>query len=77
MCLMDYEFHVLDNAFLIHKPGIKTSSNNPTKPDESVVAKQNTFIEKTIVPELVKSIGSNKDCRRTTRCGRHSSQTIL
>ena len=62
MCLMDYEFHVLDNAFLIHKPGIKTSSNNPTKPEQRVVDKQNKFIDKIIVPELVKSIGRNKDC---------------
>ena len=22
LCLLDYEFHVLDNAFLTHKPGI-------------------------------------------------------
>jgi len=41
MCLMDYEFHVLDNAFLIHKPGIKTPSNNPTKPDQTIVKNQN------------------------------------
>ncbi|EDV58763.1 beta-1,4-glucuronyltransferase 1 [Drosophila erecta] len=23
MCVLDYEFHILDNAFLVHKPGIK------------------------------------------------------
>ena len=62
MCLMDYEFHVLDNAFLIHKPGIKTPSNNPTKPDQTIVKKQNKFIDEVIVTELVNSIGNNKDC---------------
>ena len=24
MCLLNYEFHILDNAFLIHRPGIKS-----------------------------------------------------
>ena len=24
LCLLEYEFHVLNNGFLIHKPGIKT-----------------------------------------------------
>lgn len=23
LCVLDYEFHILDNAFLVHKPGIK------------------------------------------------------
>lgn len=23
MCVLDYEFHILDNAFLVHRPGIK------------------------------------------------------
>ncbi|KAK8400373.1 hypothetical protein O3P69_003213 [Scylla paramamosain] len=23
LCLLDYEFHILDNAFLVHRPGIK------------------------------------------------------
>lgn len=23
LCVMDYEFHILDNGFLVHKPGIK------------------------------------------------------
>ena len=62
MCLMDYEFHVLDNGFLIHKPGIKTPSNNPTKPDQTLVDNQNRFIDKIIVPELIKTIGNKKGC---------------
>lgn len=23
MCVLDYEFHILNNAFLVHRPGIK------------------------------------------------------
>lgn len=29
MCLLDYKFMVLDNAFLIHKPGIKRKFEIP------------------------------------------------
>ena len=28
LCVLDYDFAVLNNAFLIHKPGIKTPSEN-------------------------------------------------
>ena len=28
MCVLDYDFMVLDNAFLIHRPGIKTRSSS-------------------------------------------------
>lgn len=62
MCLMDYEFHVLDNAFLIHRPGIKTVKNNPTKPNEKQVAKQNNLIAKVIKPEIEKAFGIKKGC---------------
>lgn len=26
LCVLDYEFHTLDNAFLVHKPGIKKAT---------------------------------------------------
>ncbi|KAH8418828.1 hypothetical protein KR222_008816, partial [Zaprionus bogoriensis] len=28
LCVLGYEFHILENAFLVHKPGIKTSRVN-------------------------------------------------
>ncbi|XP_069177063.1 beta-1,4-glucuronyltransferase 1-like [Procambarus clarkii] len=31
MCLHDYEFHVLDNAFLVHRPGIKVYRTEPAR----------------------------------------------
>lgn len=39
MCLLDYDFMVLDNAFLVHKPGIKrrTEIKKPTESDEWTV----------------------------------------
>ncbi|XP_026843179.1 beta-1,4-glucuronyltransferase 1 [Drosophila persimilis] len=33
MCALGYEFHILDNAFLVHKPGIKPGLDNPERHD--------------------------------------------
>ena len=62
MCLLDYEFHVLDNAFLIHRPGIKTVKNNPTKPDAKAVAKQNRFINNVVRKEIIDAFGDKQEC---------------
>ena len=62
MCLMDYDFLVLDNAFLVHKPGIKTPENNPTKPNQALVKKQNQLINNVVKPELVRAIGKRQGC---------------
>ena len=64
LCLMDYDFLVLDNAFLVHKPGIKTKKNNPTKPDQRLVSIQNKLIKNTIMPEIVQSVGRKKECEK-------------
>ncbi|XP_022223998.2 beta-1,4-glucuronyltransferase 1 [Drosophila obscura] len=31
MCALGYEFHILDNSFLVHKPGIKLSLDSPER----------------------------------------------
>ena len=31
LCLLGYDFHVLNNAFLVHKPGIKTEEEGEIK----------------------------------------------
>lgn len=38
MCLLDYDFMVLDNAFLIHKPGIKKKMEfkKQSEPDDRI-----------------------------------------
>lgn len=62
MCLMDYDFMVLDNAFLIHRPGIKTVKNNPTKPQQKLVNETNKFIASVIKPDIKKKVGDRKGC---------------
>jgi hypothetical protein len=57
---MDYEFHILDNAFLVHRPGIKRHVVIPKK--NPVVAKQNSLIARTILPELKLIYGTRPGC---------------
>ncbi|XP_016963084.1 beta-1,4-glucuronyltransferase 1 [Drosophila biarmipes] len=62
MCLLGYEYHVLDPAFLVHSPGIKEFS----KKDSSRLqyAKEMTkFIKAKIEPEYRVLFGQNKGCR--------------
>lgn len=60
MCIMDYNFYVLDNAFLIHKPGIKKEKLQMTK-FKNEVKKSNQLIVDISV-ELQRMYGENKNC---------------
>ncbi|BFF94567.1 beta-1-4-glucuronyltransferase 1 [Drosophila madeirensis] len=41
MCALGYEFHLLDSAFLVHKPGIKLGYDNP---ERHILALETEFI---------------------------------
>ncbi|XP_055600371.1 beta-1,4-glucuronyltransferase 1-like isoform X2 [Uranotaenia lowii] len=60
MCLLGYNFHVLDNGFLVHKPGIKSQAD-AARP--AMEAKQRAFVEETIRNELNVLYGINDRCR--------------
>lgn len=60
LCVRDYEFHILDNAFLVHKPGIKKLHKDPLR--EKIVAKQNSAIKTKILPEYKAVFGFRKSC---------------
>lgn len=64
LCVMDYDFMILNNAFLIHRPGIKTFKKNDKHVDKAKVAAQNDFIRKIIMPELKQLYGSKKGCEK-------------
>uniref|UniRef100_A0A182TXC7 N-acetyllactosaminide beta-1,3-N-acetylglucosaminyltransferase n=1 Tax=Anopheles melas TaxID=34690 RepID=A0A182TXC7_9DIPT len=49
MCILGYDFHVLDNGFLVHRPGIKTIAQANRPPQQ---AKQRAFMRKTIAREI-------------------------
>jgi hypothetical protein len=61
LCVLDYEFHILNNAFLVHRPGIKM----PKKGKHSAspfVKKQNSLISTKIHPELKLLYGERSGC---------------
>ena len=50
LCVLDYDFMILDNAFLMHRPGIKSKADNLSQTQKNKVSAQNTLIAKTIMP---------------------------
>ncbi|XP_053661576.1 beta-1,4-glucuronyltransferase 1-like [Anopheles marshallii] len=60
LCVLDYDFHILDNAFLVHKPGIKVLKKDPKR--AMLAAKTNQLIKKMIYPELQVMYGTRKGC---------------
>ncbi len=59
---MDYDFLVLDNAFLVHKPGIKVLAKNRNVINNTIVQKQADYIKKIIMPELLANFGKRNGC---------------
>ncbi|KAL7632151.1 UNVERIFIED_CONTAM: hypothetical protein RMT77_017525 [Armadillidium vulgare] len=60
MCILDYEFHVLDNAFLVHRPGIKRVRKDKRR--DVLTAKQNAILQSSITPELHVIYGKRPSC---------------
>lgn len=60
LCVLDYEFLIIDNAFLVHKPGIKILKKDPKR--AALAAKTNQLIKKIIFPELKVIYGVKKGC---------------
>ncbi|XP_030381132.1 beta-1,4-glucuronyltransferase 1-like isoform X1 [Scaptodrosophila lebanonensis] len=60
LCVLDYEFHILDNAFLVHKPGIKVLKKDNRR--AMLAGKTNQLIRKIIYPELKIMYGTRKGC---------------
>ena len=62
MCVLDYNFAILNEAFLIHKPGIKTSKHHSSETDQKKVSQQKQLITNTIIPQLQTLYGKKKGC---------------
>lgn len=63
MCVMDYDFHVLDNAFLIHKPGVKKKKVQMERFTD--IVKNSSQLMKRIAIELQEIYGYNSNCGTT------------
>lgn len=59
MCVLDYDFNVLSNAFLIHKPGIKTMSQ-AMRPKFMKI--NNARVQNEIWPEIDNLYGEREGC---------------
>ncbi|KAK7054579.1 hypothetical protein SK128_015503 [Halocaridina rubra] len=62
MCVQDYEFHILNNAFLVHRPGIKTRKKKPDRHRNRLTAQQYRFIANSLSKEYKKKYGTRKYC---------------
>ena len=60
LCVRDYELHILDNAFLVHRPGIKRIVKDPAR--DKIAAKQRHLINSKIKNEYKTLYGSHKSC---------------
>lgn len=60
MCALDYEFRILDNAFLVHRPGIKVYHEDKRR--AALQAKTNRMIREVINKELKLVYGWRKGC---------------
>ena len=59
---MDYDFFILDSPFLIHKPGIKTTSDHKKEKSDSKKNAQLSLIENEILPKIEEEFGKRKGC---------------
>ncbi|XP_035219660.1 beta-1,4-glucuronyltransferase 1-like [Stegodyphus dumicola] len=61
MCLMDYDFHIIQNAFLVHAPGINIYNVSEAKL-KSKYMWENQKLMSVIKNNLIKKFGHKKDC---------------
>lgn len=60
MCVLDYDYMILDNAFLVHKPGIKIFQHDVDRDAETI--KNDQLIKELILPELELIYGKRDGC---------------
>lgn len=60
LCVLDYDFMILDNAFLVHRPGIKHYKGDPAR--DRIVGRTFSLIHRTIIPELKILYGVREGC---------------
>ncbi len=63
LCVLDYDFALLDNAFLIHRPGFKTKTANRKTRKLNKISAQTSMITKKIMPELKLMYGDRVGCK--------------
>ncbi|XP_063695856.1 beta-1,4-glucuronyltransferase 1-like [Culicoides brevitarsis] len=59
LCILDYNFHVLSEGFLVHRPGIKTMAEARRPAQENI---NNHLLRSQIVPQIERLFGTRKGC---------------
>lgn len=64
LCVREYEFHVLDTAFLVHTPGEGKGFHKPHRDELTVnnVGSQGAMVSRKLYPEYNKLFGAKADC---------------
>lgn len=60
LCVLDYDFLLLDNVFLVHRPGIKRFVKNFSL--QKYENKTNSILKHEILPEMNRLYGKRQDC---------------
>lgn len=60
LCVKNYDFMILNNAFVVHKPGIKYYKKNVKR--DKIGSKQSSYVKNVILPELKKLFGVKNGC---------------
>lgn len=61
MCMRNYDFHIIENAFLVHTPGINVYSASKDK-ERSKYLLENRRVIMDVRRKLTKKHGSKNDC---------------
>lgn len=61
MCILDYDFLILDNAFLVHKPGIKKAKKQVQDYAETIMH-TNSLLRTDIKSQIHTIYGERPDC---------------
>jgi N-acetyllactosaminide beta-1,3-N-acetylglucosaminyltransferase len=60
LCILDYDFMIMDNAFLVHRPGIKKKKRN--KKPTLAIRRQNRLLTSKIQREITQTYGKRPGC---------------
>lgn len=68
MCVLGYDFHLLDNAFLVHRPGIKRGKSEADIARAELAEQTAQLIRTEIEPEIHTLNGMNENCEQINAC---------
>ena len=61
MCMRNYDFHIIENAFLVHSPGINVYNASREK-ERAKHQSENRRVIIDVRRKLAKKYGSKNDC---------------